>query len=378
MHNRLEIRDTLKRKLLAGVNIHMPAPRRIGKTWTMNRLASDLTDEGWNAIVIDVQGMRTPTEFARELCRRIETHISMKEKFKTHLAQRLSNILGGNWGDKPLEALGKIDPIEFLDSLICSLDETSAKSAILVDEVAYFFLKCAEDDSEKAKDFAYKLRALTLRYKNVRWLLTGSIGLNIIAKQYGLEGAFVDYETLILEPFTPDQARSYLRDPAVQQQLNHMFDTEDDVFNDMFAELGWLTPFYLKLVANEVRPSTPKTKSCPAKATRPDFEAAFETLLQPNRNSEFAVWREHVEKNFPKPDSEIAMKLLHRLSEDQNGDTLDTLIAFLEPVDAATTKNQVRYVLSMLMNDGIISYISGRYKFRSGLIRRYWKEYEVT
>ena len=31
----------------------------------------------------------------------------------------------------------------------------------------------------------------------------------------------------------------------------------------------------------------------------------------------------------------------------------------------------------MLINDGLISKIEDRYQFRSGLVRRYWKEYEA-
>ena len=60
MHDRLRERRLLKRKLEAGLSIHMPAPRRIGKTWTIGRLADDLRDDGWHVIEIDVEGMGTP------------------------------------------------------------------------------------------------------------------------------------------------------------------------------------------------------------------------------------------------------------------------------------------------------------------------------
>ena len=47
IHNRESERDRLAQKLTHGVNIHMSAPRRIGKTWTINRLAEDLRKKGW-------------------------------------------------------------------------------------------------------------------------------------------------------------------------------------------------------------------------------------------------------------------------------------------------------------------------------------------
>ena len=88
MHNRRHERDLLKRKLAAGRSIHMPAPRRIGKTWTIGRLATDLRADGWLVIEIDVEGMRTPGEFARNLCARIEAQTSIRDLFKTHAVQR--------------------------------------------------------------------------------------------------------------------------------------------------------------------------------------------------------------------------------------------------------------------------------------------------
>lgn len=377
MHNRENERALLKRKLGAGINIHMPAPRRIGKTWTINRLASDLRDSGWVAIELDVEGMRKPQEFARDLCVRIEGQNSIKERFKTHIVQRISNLIGGGWGDRPLDVLGRVDPAEFSETLIASLNEANERTAIIVDEVAYFFLALAETDPKEAHAFAYKMRAIQQRYRNVRWLLTGSIGLDTIARRYDLEGAFVDLETFALEPFTADEARSFMRDPTVQQQFNRMFDASDADLDAMFDELGWLAPYYLKLVANEVRPSLESGAGKPPQAVAADFEAAFDKLLQPNRRSEFAVWREHIRKNLPAADRGIAEHLLQVISQTPQGETEPTAIAQASGIQGSVTARQVREILAMLTNDGIIIRVGDRYTFRSGLIRRYWQVYEA-
>jgi hypothetical protein len=217
----------------------------------------------------------------------------------------------------------------------------------------------------------------------VRWLITGSIGLDTIARRYSLEGAFVDFETFPLEPFTKAEARSYLRDKAVQQQLNHPFDASDADFDAMFDDLGWLAPFYLKLVANEVRPQIPGTGDQPGRATKADFDTALERLLQPNRRSEFAVWREHVDKNLPASDSAVAKRLLDVLSQHPDGETEATLLTHAaSPSQGATlqssaTPRQVRDILAMLINDGLLMKTEQRFRFHSGLVRRYWKEYEA-
>ena len=377
MHNRKIERALLKRKLEAGVSIHMPAPRRIGKTWTIERLAEDLRSAGWQAIEMDVEGMRTSTDFASDLCKRIEAQITLADRWRAHFKKRMDNVLEGKWGDRPIDALGKIDPIEFAETLIAALAESSEKTAIIIDEIAYFFLGYAETSQQDARDFAYKLRALQQRYKKVRWLLTGSIGLDTIARRYGLAGAFVDFETFLLEPFTGAEARSYLRDPQIQQQFTHAFDASDADFDWMFEELGWLAPYYLQLVANEVRPSIPGKPGQISTATQADFEAAFERLLQPNRQAAFAVWDEHISKNLPIPDRTVAKHLLNVLSRSTDGETENTLLAKAVEVQGSATKLQVREVLSVLLNDSLITKTGDRYTFRSGLIRRYWQEYQA-
>lgn len=382
MHDRLEQRRQLARKLEAGVSIHMPAPRRIGKTWIVSRLAADLRSAGWRTVEVDVQGISTPKKFAAELCARIEEQITAKSRFTAHVLQRFERLLGGNWGDKPLDALGQVDPIDFAETLIAALADE--KTVIIIDEISYFFLALAEEDPKAAHSFAYQLRALQQRYKSVRWLITGSIGLDTIARRYGLQGAFVDFETFPLEAFTKAEARSYLRDPAVQHQLNHPFDATDADFDAMFVDLGWLAPFYLKLVANEVRPSTPGSGDRLGQATKADFDAAFQRLLQPNRKSEFAVWREHVDKNLPAADSDVAKRLLDFLSQHPDGEIEATLVSKVSSMshdrtlDEGTTRRQVRDILAMLINDGLLMKMEKRFRFLSGMVRRYWQEYEAS
>lgn len=375
MHHRTQERELLKRKLEHGISLHMPAPRRIGKTWTLNRLAEDLRQDGWIAVEVDVEGLRTTEAFARDLCKCIEKQQPIKDRFKAHLSQRVSNVMSGKWGVNPLDALKHVEPTEFVETLIASLHDTGKPAAILIDEVAYFFLALAETNADAARDFAYRLRALQQRYNNVRWLLTGSIGLATIARRYGLEGAFVNFEHFTLEPFTPAQARSYLRDPTIQGKLHQPFNASDADFDHLFTQLGWLTPYYLLMIANEVRPSLQAQGQ--TLATAADFDAAVETLLRPNRQSEFAIWREHINKNLPAADRAIATSLLNALSAHPDGESQDTLLAAAQRQDGAVRMRQVRDILTMLFTDGLITRADERYSFRSGLVRRYWREYEA-
>ncbi|MFW2587313.1 AAA family ATPase [Sagittula sp. SSi028] len=372
MHGRKSERGTLKRKLISGQNIHMPAPRRIGKTWTINRLAEDMRKEDWLIVEVDVQGMSAPEKFARRLCQRIQGQLSKASGLHAALKSRLDALIEGNWGDNPINAIGKVDPVAFLDLLLDALEKDGRQSAIFVDEIAYFVLGFAERNNDDAKDFFYELRNLQANYSKVRWLFTGSIGLNVVAERFGLGGAFVDLDTFILEPFNEIEARSFLRDPATQNAFNHPFVSSDEDLDVLFEELGWLAPYYLKLVGNEVRPSG-AARDGTLTATRDDLQAAMQKLLEPTRKSEFAVWREHIDKNLPKTDRILARKVLGHLSASTDGEVASTLQSAMVP----ETQRAVRDILDILQSDGLVQCAEDRYRFRSGLIRRYWQQYEA-
>lgn len=372
MHTRAVERAALRRKLEAGANIHMPAPRRIGKTWTIGRLAEDLRAAGWTVVELDVQGKSVPDDFVRSLCEAIQKQLSSRATFVAAIKRRLSNVVQGKVGDDPLDVLLHLSPTDFLESLIAALEEERDRSAIFIDEIAYFLLKLAERDREAANEFFYRLRAIQLAHKKVKWLLTGSIGLGVVASRFGLEGAFVDLETFVLAPFNKDEARSFVRDPTMQATFTHQFSATDEVLDEVFDELGWLAPWYLRLIANEVRPSKAKG-SGPLHADKEDFDQALSALLQPNRRSEFAVWREHIDKNLLKADRDLARRVLDRLCRTAEGEKLDTLISS----DPTVERRALRDVVTILECDGLLCRVGDRFRFRSGLIRRYWLEYET-
>lgn len=323
-------------------------------------------------VEVDVQGMSAPDKFARRLCQKIQGQLSRTSGLHAAFKHRLDALIGGDWGDNPINAVGQVDHVAFLDALLHALQKENSQSAIFVDEIAYFVLGFAERHQDDAKDFFYELRNLQAQYSEVRWLFTGSIGLNAVAERFGLGGAFVDLDTFILEPFDATEARSFLRDPATQNAFNHQFIASDEDLNFFFEELGWLAPYYLKLVGNEVRPSG-KAQNGTLTATPEDLQAAMQKLLEPTRKSDFAVWREHIDKNLPKTDRDLARQVLSHLSASTDGEVLSTLQSVMDPA----TPKSVRDVLDILQSDGLLDCLEGRYRFRSGLIRRYWQQYEA-
>ncbi len=277
LHHRLEERAELKQRLIGGASILMPAPRRIGKTWLVRHLAKDMRATGWTVISIDVEGKQTEDAFLRALCEDIEKQTALAKRILTHVKLRFKQLTGNTEFNELRDAIGKVDARQLLDSLLEALNEQSAPALIIIDEIANFVLERVRDDPNGARSLLYHLRNLQQTYKNVRWLLTGSIGLDAIGRRYGLLGALLHYNSIDLLPFTSAQARSFLDEMIADKLTAHPFAWGDGAFEALESELGWLAPYYLRLMALEIRPSGPPAKAeAPPTATSQDVQSAVE------------------------------------------------------------------------------------------------------
>ena len=68
-------------------------------------------------------------------------------------------------------------------------------------------------NAQRAKEFLYHLRSLQQAHPNVRWLFTGSIGLDaVVARRGNIAGALVDLHNFPLGGSKP--RRGSIADPA--------------------------------------------------------------------------------------------------------------------------------------------------------------------
>jgi hypothetical protein len=375
MPDRLEERAEIRRLLDLGHSLQMLAPRRVGKTWLMHRVAEDLRAEGWLTVFTDVEGVRTEDEFLRDLCRRIEEVVSIKDTVFTHLTHRLKHLGSTGWEGNPVNAIGRVDPKSFSEALVASLGARGGKTLVLVDEIALFVSGLLDQNEAATREFMYHLRKLRQAHPNVRWLLTGSIGLDVVARRARLQGALVDMDIFPLEPFGERAARTYLERQCADGAVRWPFELDDATFAQLARDLGWLAPFYLDLIANRIRPTgTPGPNGRP-QAVAADVDAAFDELLKPAYRGHFSTWEEHIDKNFPPDQSKALHAILAICCEAFDGETTATLQTRLATDFPTLRPRDLKDHLTALANDGFVHEADGRWRFRSGLLRRYWLKY---
>lgn len=380
MFERLDERRELLFHVRQGRSILMLAPRRVGKTWLMKRFAEDLRSRGWLAILCDVEGMSRETDFLRHLCRRIEDQEGLAGKAEGRARQLVNQFFSKDYSGGWQQALVQTDWASFAETLVRGLDARDQDTLILVDELALFVKDLLERDPKAAKEFLYGLRALQQRYPRVRWLFTGSIGLDTIARRGEIGGALVNFTLFPVEPFGRDAARAFLDHLSATGQVLQPFTLDEAAFTRLADELGWLAPFYLEEIAKVIRPSGPCGSDGRAPATVQDVDAAFDAMLTPERRNHFVTWEEHLGKNFPREEAEALRLVLDVCAHRPAGERFDTLFARLGGPPRNLGRRELRDLSTVLVADAYLTQTSDeerRFRFRSGLLRRYWLRYHA-
>ena len=85
---------SLYKMFVAGRDISMHGPRRLGKTFLLDRLVDAAPARQWTAVKVELAGCTDSRAVFRELCSRIGNRRSGGENAKDWLKQRLSQFLG--------------------------------------------------------------------------------------------------------------------------------------------------------------------------------------------------------------------------------------------------------------------------------------------
>jgi hypothetical protein len=371
--------EKLWRYFKDGRNVLMLAPRRMGKTVLLERLKEEGASHGFRAIVLDVEGYRHEKDFFQQMCASIQEEIGSGQAILVSLTERLRRVvqgadnLQGDWRNLLLQMDWRL----FADHLLAQLEEKEEKDTtpktwlLLVDEITIFTKALLDSQSvTAASDFLYKLRQLCREHRKVRWLFTGSIGLDTIARRHGFEGSLVDLEIFSLEPFSLETARGFLQLIAKKNRAT----LTEEAASTLCERLGWLSPYYLKKIGEAACELASPTREVDAKAAN----LAAESLLDLAHRTYWSTWREHLDKNYPEPERTRLFTILAEASRGPDGASLGTLLLALNRAGGEPLPEScLRDLLDTLEADGYLTAAPDRprFRFRMNLPRDWWVRY---
>lgn len=367
--------DEIWREFRYDKNLLMLAPRRIGKTVVLNELKRSAMENDFTAILIDVEGYSDEKAFFRDCCLAIQNELSVGGKLIEQFNRRLSSLLNGS--DSPSadwkDLLAQTNWKEFADQLLASLDsfEGPNKWVILIDELPVFVNALDKSSGEGSmSSFLYWLRAMRQKYRNVRWMYTGSIGLDAVARRNNIEGALNDLQPYTLKPFSAETAAEFINQVA-HRRTNTI---DEDASSLLIERLGWLSPYYLERVIEAACIASSEGEVLDITA----INQALDHLLDLPQRTYWSSWGEHLNRNFPEPERSHLYKILECVCKSQEAVSESQILGVLNSSSSDISASNARDMLHTLCSDGYLQTTNENYEFRMTLLKEWWSKYIVA
>lgn len=354
-------------------HVVLSAPRRVGKTSLLKKLALEAGEYGLLAAYLDVSRRDSATDLIAALSealpeRSIASHMKLAGKASVAWLNRIGRVRidAGELGGLELEtrAAAATTWQESADLLNHRLSPRPL--LIILDEFSVFIHRLLQQRPDEARSLLKHLRAWRQgNHVACRFLFSGSIGLNRLLERYGLQTETNDCDDYRLGPFAEADAVAMVGQLAKREG----WPLNPDDAQTLCRNVGWLSPYYLVTVLEEaIRAAMFRlhvTAPSGDSLLSTDIDAAFAQLL--DTRSKFNHWYVRLGDHFSGATLEWIRRALARLSMRPTGLLESTLCAMPgNPTDAAEH-------LMVLEEHGYTVRDGQRVQFQSPLLRQYWK-----
>ena len=269
---RAEMTTRARERLLAGSNLLLTDPRRMGKTFWMRTFAA--REQSFHSYFIDYEGTKTVDEFliktAEALIRDRSLPLRARKQLETIFDNGEISLSKG-----PLAIKGyfqQTPPHHLLTRVLSALENEDSKTIpiVMMDEVPMAINNIAvHEGTGSAEQLLQTLRALRQETSRIRWIVTGSIGFHhVLRKINTTQGVLNDLNPVPLGPLADKEAEEL----ASRLLLGIEQPLIDTVINELVKVTGGV-PFLLHNVVKMLGEG-------PRNVTRPcDVHDCFEDFI---------------------------------------------------------------------------------------------------
>ena len=363
--------------LVARGSVLMLAPRRVGKTSLLFHLY-DYPQDGWRCLFCSVESAATEAEFVGRLLAKI-LDLEPRGAGWTKLAQTLRKLVAG------LETI-KAGPIEVTQLIerrwqdigeitLRSMAQLKGKNLLLLDEFPIFIGHILQqpDGMNRARLFMNWFREvrndLALRDSSVRFILTGSIGLDAVVKQAEMTSTINDLMPFSLGPLSPQLADELLRRLAAGEGV----ELSEDLRSRILDRISWLIPFYVQLYFGQLAQQVLFYQRDLSPAL---VDEVYEELLSSEKRPHFEHWVERLNHPLIIPEErDLVRAILEAAARDPRGINKDTVLQLRSSIASHLAED---VILLGLERDGYLVQQDGRWRFASPLLRDWWSRWIIN
>jgi AAA+ ATPase superfamily predicted ATPase len=373
-----EVRKIISR-LKNGNNLNLAAPRRVGKTSILYYLL-DNKEADYVYVYVDTEAVNNEQDFFKKILKEIikVEDISNSGKLKKLFEEghkflgRIKGLKFMGYGIDLADTDTAVDYKEDVIHLLSGIElENEKKIVILIDEFPQTIINIVEANGgsiAQAKRFLQSNRELRMHpeiNRRVRFILTGSIGLNHTVVSIDSSAFINDLNSVEMEPLSQEEAEEFLSQLLSSKGLSIGAETLKYILNI----IEWLIPFHIQLLVQEIGNIASKG----AEITNSLVDKAFDNIIQIRNSNHFEHYSSRLRKQFKNPELPFVLEVLDKLAKDS---VIKKAVVFNLSVKH-DLEGKWRHVLEVLVYDGYINNAGDveTYRFNSSLVRLWWKNF---
>ncbi len=375
------------RDQLNSCDILLLGPRRIGKTSTARAVMAAVRKQGWQTFEINVASCVSERNFLEKLGSTLGPALnSLPAKMKESIGKRLTE-LGGRIQSVKIGGIGVSlgqKEAEEWTTVACEvvrlMAQTKERWLIYMDELPIMLYNIIRNDPENGVQrvrrfldwFRNDVRALPDTNK-VRWLISGSVGLDTLVQEHGMADTINSLSHEGLEPFG---------EKVAVEMLTELADSYDITLSDadkqtIIAAVQWPQPYYLQTAFNYLRTLiSSHTTGTPSSL----IHQAMDRMVQPGADNDFHHWEKRLSLQLNPTDAGHALTLLNLTAHDPAGGRAETLLGKLQERMSDHTADEAKRTFirlrDILLRDAYWqaneTKTGKRYRFCLEPLRRWW------
>ncbi len=372
------VREVLKisESLSNGNNLQITAPRRVGKTSILWYLL-DNDVENRHYVYIDTESINTEEGFYKKLL----AEILRNKKIST------SNKLAAVFSEKSNVFLKKIKGITVLGSgielnhegvenhyiqlfnfLTGYAQSEDIELILLIDEFPQTIENIKKNSEDSAIKFLQSNRELRLNPElkgKVKFIYTGSIGLNYTVAKLNATATINDLNSVEVGPLKKEEAI----DLFIKLLETNERTTNSDASDFLLEKIQWYIPFHIQLIVQEIVNQTEKG----FEITKEIIENSIESIIDLRNQNHFDHYYSRLKSQFKGNEFKYAdelLKLTARQGVMSNPELFDLSAKY-------ELQDEYKRIIQTLMYDGYINMIkdSSNYQFNSPIVKMWWLKF---
>jgi uncharacterized protein len=379
-------------EILENDDILLLGARRIGKTSIARAVMAALKASGWHAVELNVASCQDELDFLEKLETKISPLMaSTGDKTKAALAdawnaitQRIQKIkisIADAAGiDVSLTTNTQDDWTKLGNDCLKLIAKVDGKWLIYVDELPIMLFNIIRNDKVNGVQrvrrfldwFRNDVRALP-EVQGIRWLVSGSVGLDTLVQQHGMADTINSFKHEGLAAFSEAVAIEMLETLAARYAIPL---TQSDAQKLVHAVL-WPQPYYLQLAFHQLRN---KVGTTPNTAIADLIEPTIQAMTEPGADNDFHHWEQRLTLQLSLEDSEHCLALLELAAKVPEGARPEMLLAELQNRLPNSTSDEAKRIFfrlrDILQRDAYWtpdqSNGQKRYRFCLEPLRRWW------